>query len=102
MSCLYVWQGLTAGCWAAGELVQVLAASNQEVPQAIHDLAMKHGRFRKGQIGGKGKGKGAGRGRKAQVLTGLVIQHCLQLACLNCWITLPHVLRLLQAMPTSC
>ena len=51
--------------WGAGELVQVLAASNQDVPQAVHDLAMKHSRFRKGHAGGRGKG--AGRGRKAQV-----------------------------------
>ncbi|KAK9816276.1 hypothetical protein WJX74_010687 [Apatococcus lobatus] len=49
----------------AGELVQVLSASNQDVPQAVHDIAMKHSRFRKGQPGGKGIG--AGRSRKAQV-----------------------------------
>ena len=58
-------RGVKKAGWDAGELVQVLAASGQDVPQAVHDLAMKHSRFRKAQP--SGKGKGAGRGRKAQV-----------------------------------
>ncbi|KAK9828689.1 hypothetical protein WJX72_001532 [[Myrmecia] bisecta] len=48
----------------AGDLVASLTAVNQEVPQALHDLALKDGRYRKGQQrqrGGKGGGRGGGR-----------------------------------------
>ncbi len=43
----------------------MLAASNQEVPEAVHELATKRGRSARGQ--GSGRGKEAGRGRKLQV-----------------------------------
>ncbi|BDA43593.1 probable ATP-dependent RNA helicase DDX42 [Coccomyxa sp. Obi] len=49
----------------AGQLVNSLAAANQQVPQALMDLAAKDGRFRKAggrKSGGRGIG-GRGRGR---------------------------------------
>ncbi|KAK9915167.1 hypothetical protein WJX75_005510 [Coccomyxa subellipsoidea] len=48
----------------AGELVNSLAAANQQVPKALMDVAAKDGRFRKAgnRSGGRGRG-GRGRGR---------------------------------------
>lgn len=66
----YYWQPQhAANCAAgaplacAGELVASLGAANQEVPQALLDLAAKDSHFRKGLGGGKRGGGRGGRGR---------------------------------------
>lgn len=56
--------GLSGGPAGAGELVNSLAAANQQVPKALMDVAAKDGRFRKAgnRSGSRGRG-GRGRGR---------------------------------------